>query len=91
MRWLLFIFFLVFVPSCKKGKEEPPKPISYCWDCILTVGYRNSLTDPSLWTYTTSQEQYCDMTEEDMAFTIHEYETKGGNYTTYKLECTKKQ
>ncbi len=77
----------LLLSSCDKGEKEEPK---FCWDCILTYYTRNQFA-PDWKISSTTKQEYCDMTEEEITRIIREFETKGGNYTAYKLECTKRQ
>jgi hypothetical protein len=75
----LLVFFSVFLASCEKD---------YCWNCELTTGRR---TPPFPWIYTTTQQEYCDKTEEEIAQMINDHEYTKGMSSYSHMTCTKKQ
>lgn len=81
MKKLFFflVFFPVFLTSCEK---------EYCWDCELTTGHR---TSPFPWIYTTTQKEYCNKTEEEIAQIIKAYEYTKGMSSYSHMKCTKEE
>jgi hypothetical protein len=65
-------------------------PVTLCWECTITY-YTRSQLSPDWKINSTTQENYCNKTEAEINQMIREYETKGGNFTAYKLECTRKE
>jgi hypothetical protein len=60
------ITLLCIMTSCER---------EYCWECELTTGYRHLPIEPN-WTYTTTQNEYCNKTQKeiDQIVLVHEYD-----------------
>jgi hypothetical protein len=75
-----FLFLLLFLTSCKR---------EFCWDCELTTGRRNLPFQPVM-VFTTSQIEYCDRTEAEIAKIISAYEYTTGISSYSHMTCKKR-
>ena len=76
-----FLFLLLFLPSCKKD---------YCWHCNLNIASLNGMRGKvgSYWTYSTSQVEYCDKTQEEINKIMAE-NSHQGNLSRSSMDCSK--
>jgi len=74
-----FFFLLIFLPSCQK---------EYCWDCELITGHQHLPYQTRV--YTTTQNEYCDKTAEEINQIIADHEYTMGMSSYSHMTCTKR-
>lgn len=74
------LILLLFLPSCEKD---------YCWDCILNTASLTGLPGTN-WTYSTSQVEYCNKTDEEINNIMRDHFAEGNHYRS-NMECTKRE
>jgi len=73
------IILLCNMTSCER---------EYCWECELTTGYRH-LPIQTNWTYTITQNEYCDKTQKEIDQIVSEHENIRGMSSYSHMTCRK--
>ena len=76
---LCLLILLCSMTSCKK---------EYCWECELTSGYRHLPLETN-WTYTTTQNEYCNKTEKEINQIVLDHEHTHGMSSYSYMTCSK--